>query len=378
MIKNLPVRLAQVGKIKIGKKGEERQTRDKSGTYHVPEKVDYFLITTMLRDGPNFQQDDVLMRKLDPKNAKPRQLKIVLPYDDINLNFFTEYGLYAGKKRLCYGDGENAIRIYLNSDTKVEDHRENVKCPCQYLKDGKCKPHGILSVILRENFKLGGVYQFRTTSYNSIMNILSGLTQIQQMTQGILAMIPLVMSIQPQTVTDKDNKIRTIFAVNIVADVEEWKQLLEKAKEIAQIRANAAISIKSMEERVRKMMLLKRDNNEPEDEVTEEDEAEYTPIENENSPDEQADINEEYSPDTIDDESFLAKLQDEKLANKSAKAEIPPPPDPPIDDFQISDFEKKPKYNGLQFECPPKAENKKEPEMVNVDNDNIQKQHSLF
>lgn len=305
MIKNLPIRLAEVGKIKIGRKGEERQ--GKKGAYHLPEKVDYFIITTMEKDGSNFRVDEPLMSKLDSKNSKPRQLKIALPYDRIDLNFFTEYGLYMGRKRLCFGNGEKATRIFLDENTKKEDHREEVKCPCEFLESGKCKAHGILSAILRDNFKLGGVYQFRTTSINSIMNIMSGLTQIQQFTQGILAMMPLVMSLQPQTVVDKDNHTRTIYAVNITADVSEWKQLLDTAKEISMIRANAAISIRSMEDRVQKIMLLKRNNSLPDEddpddsETTDENEI-YTPIDNENSPEEQADINEEFSPQTIEDE----------------------------------------------------------------------------
>lgn len=297
MIKNLPIRIAEIGKIKIGRKGKEMTTRDGNRKYKLPEKVDYFIITTLNRgeDG-NFIPDLNLLKKLDPKNSKPRRLKIALPYDKIELNMFTEYSYYAGRKRVCFGDGEKATRIHLDKETKKEKSREIVSCPCECKETGKCKPHGILSLILRDNFQLGGVYQFRTTSYNSIMNIISGLNQIQKMTQGILAMIPLVMSLQPQTVKDKDNIDRRIYAVNITADVQEWKELYEQATNIARIRAESAISIRQLEGKVEEQIRKQRTG----EGVV--DEAVYTPIDNEDVPEEQEDINAEFSPNTIDEE----------------------------------------------------------------------------
>jgi len=302
MIKNLPIRLAQVGKIKIGIKGEER-TGKSGASYSLPNKVDYFIITKLEKEGQNFKPDYNLMKRLDPQ-GKPRKLKIALPYDDIDLNFFTEYSLYAGKKRICFGDGVEATRIYLDKETKKEIKREKLSCPCNFLKEGKCKPHGILSVILRDNFQLGGVYQFRTTSYNSIQNILSGLMQIQQMTQGILAMVPLIMSLQPQSVIDKEGKLRTIYAVNITADVQEWRELLNIAKDIARIRSEAVISIKQLESATRSKIIEQRQETiEIPPEETEEEI--YTPIKDEENSSEQADVNEEFSPQTIEEDDLL-------------------------------------------------------------------------
>jgi len=345
MIKNLPVRLAQVGKIKIGVKGEERKSQSGSN-YRLPQKIDYFIITGMAKgsDG-NFIPDVALMKKLDPVNGKPRKLRIALPYDDIDLNFFTEYSFYAGTKRLCFGDGEQATRIHVDKQTKKEISRETVKCTCDLREEGKCKPHGILSVILRDNFQLGGVYQFRTTSYNSILNITSGLTQIKQMTQGILAMVPLVMSLQPQTATDKNGKQRLIYAVNIVADVEEWKSLLDIAKDIAKIRHEASVSIKQLERHVKSSMAktrqLEADNDD--DGYTDIADAEppYTPIENEECVEEQQDINEEFSPSTLDDPPILEDREDD--------------------------------FNGLPFKNPANVE--KEPVLARVNDD---EQESLF
>ena len=42
------LRLAPIGKIKIGRKGEER-TSGGGGKYRLPEKLDHFLITTRAR-----------------------------------------------------------------------------------------------------------------------------------------------------------------------------------------------------------------------------------------------------------------------------------------------------------------------------------------
>jgi len=122
--KGLTPRLAEVGKIKIGGKGETRKKTNGNGTYQLPVKYDHFVITKTERgnDG-NFVPDLELMGKIDPKEnwkdgqtfGQPKEIPIIFLFDDIDMNFRTEYAYYQGAKCMCRGDGETAERLYLKA-----------------------------------------------------------------------------------------------------------------------------------------------------------------------------------------------------------------------------------------------------------------------
>lgn len=104
MIKGLKPKLAEGGKIKIGGKGEARQSRS-GGTYRVPRKDNHFTITTTQREGGSpdgdLIRDDRIMGLLASEYAdgdgKIRTLPIVLHSDDIDLVFPTAYVSYTGR-----------------------------------------------------------------------------------------------------------------------------------------------------------------------------------------------------------------------------------------------------------------------------------------
>ena len=172
MIKNLVPRLAERGKIKIGEKGEVRKSRD-GKEFMLPKKLDHFIITTLHRDAAGrLMLDKELMARFTPKdNGKITELPIRLLYDDIELNFQTRYACYSGNKCWCSGDAETAQR--LQNGKYIE-----VPCPCErreptYQGKDICKANGTLSVLLQGVNRIGGVWKFRTTSYNTVQNILS-------------------------------------------------------------------------------------------------------------------------------------------------------------------------------------------------------------
>jgi hypothetical protein len=221
MIKGLTPRLMQMGNIKIGKKGEERTARS-GNKYRKPETLDHILITTMQR-GPdeNLIPDHALMKKIkeSAKNGGRARLNdageiielpIKLLYNDIDLNFPTRYAAYVGKKCVCSGDGETAIR----------EGRER-PCPCDWLQPDqkgivKCKPNGALTCILEESDYFGGCHRFHTTSYNTVVSMLGSLALIQTATRGRLAGIPLNLVISPKTVTLPTGGNSTIQIVSAI------------------------------------------------------------------------------------------------------------------------------------------------------------------
>ena len=266
MIKNLCPGLMEMGKIKIGKKGAVRKSG--SGTdWQPPQKLDHFLITTMQRgeDG-NYLIDQDLHKKF---GEKPTSIPVRLIYDDIALNFATRYICYYGKTVFCSGDGEVAQR--LGRDKKTYSLRQ---CPCgrsdpKYTGDngengpdnlggnnskGKCKINGILSAIIDGAEVVGGVWKFRTTSYNSVVGILSSLALISRITGGRLAGIPLNMTVTPKTVQDPiQGNQQTIYVVGLQF-MGSMAALRDTGYQIAMDEAKHGISMAHIEEQAMRLL----------------------------------------------------------------------------------------------------------------------------
>jgi hypothetical protein len=205
--------LPEVGKIKIGMKG--KMITSKAGNkFQPPQKLDHFRVTTLER-GPdgNYKLDQDIHRQL---GERPTRIRVRLLYDDPELNFPTRLTCYNGAKLWCAGNNEFAERVNGDGRTKAI-----VTCPCEriapdYQGRGKCKYNGVLSVILEDHQRVGGVWKFRTTSYNSVVNILSSLAMIRQITGGKLAGIPLDLAVLPKTVpTPGTGQIQTVYVVGI-------------------------------------------------------------------------------------------------------------------------------------------------------------------
>lgn len=205
-IKNLMPGLVERGKIKIGNKGQMRKSGG-GNDYQMPQKLDHFLITSMAKgQDNNFLRDDKIHGVL---GDKPTEIPVVLLYDDIELNFQTRYACYIGKNLHCSGDGETGR--YMHTPANPQTNQPAVfaerDCTCfrqdpTYQGKDKCKINGNLSVMISGVDVVGGVWKFRTTSYNSVVGLLSSLALIKRITGGPLAGIPLTLTVQPKTVSD--------------------------------------------------------------------------------------------------------------------------------------------------------------------------------
>ena len=218
--------LAEVGKIKTGYRGEARQSAG-GKTFAPPKKLDHFIITTTERgaDG-NLKQNDALMATL---GDKPRELKIRLPFDSIDKNFFTQFQAYDGGRRVCSGDGieadrrgEVSISGPADKPSLVVKGEAPARVPCDpdtcpILAAGKCKVSGILSCFLPQSGDLGGVYKFRTHSWNAVSSILAALEFFAANTGGILQGMPLKLVLVKKTTEDHG----TITYATVVLDGEE-------------------------------------------------------------------------------------------------------------------------------------------------------------
>jgi len=252
-----PPQLAEIGKIKIGGKGEER-TSKKGEKYRLPVFTDHFLICRNERDAQgNLLPDKKLMDKI---GDHCQSLDVVLLFDDISLSVPQFLAYYRGKNVFCRGNGKFAERIIDEKTGK----RQRVECPCEFLNDdekgnSRCTPHTILSCILPIADQIGGVFTFRSSGYGSCKAIKSSLMLIQSLTNGIIARIPLKLRLQMITKTTKAGT----FTVPVVTIVYEGKagddrpaidQLYEHALKIAQHRTTYSTQIAKLEELRRKAL----------------------------------------------------------------------------------------------------------------------------
>lgn len=206
-ISQLQPRLCETGKIKIGELSDKKTASGR----RLPRKLDHFVVTTLLRD----EEGDLLLdEEMSEKIGDDcRELDIFLCYDSPELNMPTFYAYFSQSKLHCMGDGKTALR------TKEDGGKEEITCnpkTCEVYKKKLCKPYGRLSVILSQANRIGGAYVFRTTSWNTLRNVLSSMSFIKAMTRGILAGLPLKMRLIPMQVQPQDLGYNVkIFTVNI-------------------------------------------------------------------------------------------------------------------------------------------------------------------
>jgi len=254
MIKNFIPRLAERGRVKIGEKGEMK-TSQGGKQFAQPRKLDHMVITTMQRDAAGrLMPDTELMARLKPDGGKITEIPVRLLFDDLDLNFFTRYACYRGVRCWCSGDGEAAQRL-----TGENGNYQPVPCPCErqdpmYQGQDKCKTLGTLMVLIEGVNRVGGVWSFRTTSFNSVNAILSSMALIKTITGGPLAGIPLVMVLSPKTVTiPTTGNSMVVFIVSLEYRGPET-ELAELGYELARRRVEHKVRMEVVEEVARKRL----------------------------------------------------------------------------------------------------------------------------
>jgi len=243
----LKARMTEIGRIKIG--GLDETVRESNGKkWQAPKKFDHFLITGMDKDkNNNFTKDEAIHKII---GQTPKDIKIRLLYNDIDLNFRTELALYKGKACACRGDGNSAQQLADEATGELV----TVPCPCDKLdtKNG-CKPHGTLNCLLDAAMQCGGVYKFSTTGWNTISGITSSLKFIQICTGGKIAGLPLNLKYFKKATTTPDGKPTVIPVVTITYEGNAV-QMLESAIQNEKQRISAGIYLETLEVQVRREM----------------------------------------------------------------------------------------------------------------------------
>jgi hypothetical protein len=268
MIKILGTGLPVIGYAKFGI-ASEKSSRLKGA----PMKFDHIELTGRQRDKAGRLIPDLeLMRELVehpeittcggcPRSKElgfedglPTKIPIRLPYNSIDLNFPNRLALYRGGTAFCTGDGERAERLKVlrqgNGQPPVFGAPEPFgPCgqECPDFQSRRCKPNARLQFVLETQQNVGGCYQFKTTSWNSIRNIVGSLEAIAGMTGGMLNWIPLYFEMSPQTVQPKSGGRANIAFIARVTHPGSPQQLLESVKGQLEIRAPLIGEIRKLE-----------------------------------------------------------------------------------------------------------------------------------
>jgi hypothetical protein len=220
-------RLTELGKIKIGGKGEERKTKD-GRTWRLPEKYDHFVVTTLNRDARgDLIQDVRLMEALKAeghadKDGHLRSLPIAVLSNDLEDIMQASYVGYVGKRVAARSDGKVLVKYYDYNTSVWLDKPQTVPWDQRYAelvhkKARVFKQHVTFNcVIAATESRWGGVYKFRSTSQISAEQLLGSLIEIRQLTGGILRGLPLRLAIRRLDIQPKElnGQTSTIYVVH--------------------------------------------------------------------------------------------------------------------------------------------------------------------
>jgi hypothetical protein len=268
-VKGLMPGLMEVGKIKIGIKGDLVKSKD-GNEFRLPQKIDHFRIVKNERnENDDYILDDQIIEviKDNPAAVYDKEMNIIgipirLLYNEIDLVFPTQYVSYVNGKLSCSGNGIKGT---------TRDGRE---VPCKrldgaYTGKDKCKISGTLSCII-EGSNVGGCYKFRTTSINSARYILSSLMLIKAATGGLLSFIPLRLVINPKkTIIPATGQPTTIYVVTVEFQ-GGIEQLQQKALEMGKERVSLIENMRDIEIEARKIVSSNVDTDREEKEFAEE------------------------------------------------------------------------------------------------------------
>jgi len=205
-------RLPRIGKIRLG----ERRISARTGEEY-PVALDHFKFDDETRQAyPEIQEIYGL---------EPKELDVLLPADQQEVVFPQSYKLYGFSHGLkCKGNGERAVRFLcakchqLTCKHKdVERVRVEVKCPCDLLAKGECRPVGSLMVML-PRITCAGVFQIDTGSRTNIVDLNSGIAYVRRLC-GRAAMVPLKLRRVPRLMHPGGRAV-TVYTLQLVFDAD--------------------------------------------------------------------------------------------------------------------------------------------------------------
>lgn len=230
-----------------------------------------------------------------PVRRKLRSIPVRVLFNDPDLNLRAHYTLFdrSTARPVCVGDGESCKRV-------TSQGLASMLClgpdACAFGQDA-CKPYGRLNLVIGDSDELGG-FVFRTTGFNSIRTLTARLQYFAAVSGGHLAGMPLELKLRGKSTT-QSHRSAIYYADLVVRSGLTLNEAIAQAQELATQRQAAGFDQQALDEAAK---------------------LGYANGSFEDSPEEAADIVEEFYP-----ESPLP----EGLAEPATHAETPPPASPP-------------------------------------------------
>jgi hypothetical protein len=268
-------RLCELGKIKIGGKGESRPKAG-GGTYRIPKKDDHFTLTTMNRNqAGDLEVDKKLMEELlatyADKDGKLRRIPIRVLSNDIEDILQSSWCWYSGKTCGARSDGRevtwtNDPKTGRRLDTpKTEPWKDEFLDYADSRGNKLFKLHFIFScVIAAKESRWGGVFKFRSTSRISFNQIYASLIHLSQLTGGILQRMPLMLVVRPIQVSP-EGKATTVYVVHVELPGGDMGEVQRIAMEQARWQIEFKAEMQKNQKQLR--LLLAPPGTEPEGEA---------------------------------------------------------------------------------------------------------------
>ncbi|MDD5703530.1 MAG: hypothetical protein PHU23_15965 [Dehalococcoidales bacterium] len=243
-------RLPRLGKIRTGIK---RSKEVNGKTVEYPSAVDYFVLP---------EDNQYYAELVKVFGDKPRELRILIPVEDEERWCSQYYRAYSQSRGLiCKGDGDTAIRMIdirtgaLADRNTVEAVLKEVSCPGRDCPDYEqsCREIMNLQFLLPEVPGLG-VWQIDTSSINSIRNINSAADLVKRI-YGRIAMIPLLLTLEPQEVQDSEGKRRTVNILNLRTNRTLLEMMETISKPAPQMLAPGDVQLPEPDDEVPEMII---------------------------------------------------------------------------------------------------------------------------
>lgn len=216
-----------LGRISIGKVVEKNGKR-------LPVKDDQITVTTQfqinkqwvkhpidtelrvkleaVKTGKNIE--DIEPDSLELMNTKLRSIPVKMLFNDPNLNMRAEYTCFEkGGRTLCRGNGQKAHRVNHNEGGRVEE----VVCnpvSCVVGQENRCKPYTRLNLQIEGQEDELGTFMYRTAGWNSLRTLQSKLTYLHGLSNGKLAGLPLDLVIRGKS--SQQSMGTTFFYLDLV------------------------------------------------------------------------------------------------------------------------------------------------------------------
>lgn len=216
-----------LGRISIGKVVEKNGKR-------LPVKDDQITVTTQFqinKQWVNHPIDTELRRKAEAEksgksvedvepntislmNTKLRSIPVKLLFNDPNLNMRAEYTCFEkGGRTLCRGNGKKAHRVNHNEGGRVEEVVCN-PANCAVGQENRCKPYTRLNVQIEGQEDELGTFMYRTVGWNSLRTLQSKLIYLHGLANGQLAGLPLDLVIRGKS--SQQSMGTTFFYLDLV------------------------------------------------------------------------------------------------------------------------------------------------------------------